>query len=59
MLLNLVMFAMLHVFPLLHVFLFLLIQAMRGKVGNPVGPWSLAAPRRLRSLLPLGKRAES
>ena len=30
-----------------------------GKVGNPVGPRSLAAPHRLRSLLPLGKRVES
>ena len=44
---------------MLHVILILVIQEMRGKVGNPVGPRSLVAPRRLRSLLPLGKRAES
>ena len=47
------------IFLVLHVLLLLLIQEMKGKVGNPVGPRCLAAPRRLRSLLPLGKRAES
>ena len=44
---------------LLQVVLFLFTQGMGGKVGDPVGPRSLAAPHRPRSLLPLGVRWES